>query len=130
MKRYLKQNTQIVGSHSKIFTARESIIHGQPLILNVCNSFKQDEKQSVKQGKSQSDKTIVIDLQCQKRSQKDALRLTITPTGWLSHQIPSQTSPSWASSSFCYNLMKFIYICLQSKSSQIKTITNFYEETF
>jgi hypothetical protein len=40
---YLKQNTQIIGSHSKIFTARESIIHGKPLILNVCNLFKQDE---------------------------------------------------------------------------------------
>jgi hypothetical protein len=36
----LETNTQIVGSHNKIFTAQESIIHGQPLILNVCNSFK------------------------------------------------------------------------------------------
>jgi hypothetical protein len=43
------------GNHCKSFAAHESPTHEQPLILNVLNSFKQDENVKCKTEKTQSD---------------------------------------------------------------------------
>ena len=39
----LEQNTQMTSSHNKYIVARESLIHVQPLTLNVYNLSKQEE---------------------------------------------------------------------------------------
>jgi hypothetical protein len=43
------------GNNCKSFAAHESPTHEQPLILNVLNSFKQDENVKWKTNKTQSD---------------------------------------------------------------------------
>ena len=43
------------GNHWKSFASHESPNHEQPLILNVLNSFKQDENVKCKTEKTQSD---------------------------------------------------------------------------
>ena len=46
------------GNHCKFFASHESPNHEQPLILNVLNSFKQDENVKCKTEKTQYDSNI------------------------------------------------------------------------
>ena len=63
---------------TKNLAAQESIVYGQSLILNGCNSFKKEGKIEWKMKKSQSNNTTHKDVQCQKwMLNKTAHRLTM-----------------------------------------------------
>ena len=76
--------------------AQESIVYGQSLILNVCNSFKQEEKQNGKQ----KDHNLIgqfIGMFNVRNEYLIKFPQAYNNTHWmLSHHVPSQASPSWS----------------------------------
>jgi hypothetical protein len=41
-------NTKMISSDKRYFASQESLIHGQPLMLNIYNSFKQEVRKREK----------------------------------------------------------------------------------